>query len=100
MLLWWRMDFKGVFECLYTAGLVEKNNTAEEKLLCLYRQVFKVVKIAECQVRTCTKKKVGESFQAHTHTSCKNNKGGKYLLLNHSLLYYQILTATKNFSPL
>lgn len=75
MLLWWRMDFKGVFECLYTAGLVEKNNTAEEKLLCLYRQVFKVVKIAECQVRTCTKKKSWRKFSS-THTWAAKTRRG------------------------
>lgn len=58
--------FKGAFEGLYTAGPVEKNQkTAEEKLLCLHRQVFKVVKIAGCQVRTCTRKSLEKSFK-HT----------------------------------
>ena len=47
-------------------GPWKKNHkTAEEKLLCLYRQVFKVVKIAVCQVRTCTRKRLEKAFK-HT----------------------------------
>lgn len=45
-------------------GLWKKNQkTAEEKLLCLHRQVFKVVKIAGCQVRTHTRKSLEKAFK-------------------------------------
>lgn len=55
----------------------KKNNTTEEKLLCLYRQVFKVVKIARCQVRTCQRKKLEKAFK-YTHESCENKRGSIY----------------------
>lgn len=52
----------------------KNHKTAEETLLCLYGQVFKVVKIAGCQVRTRTRKKIGESLQAHARTA--KTRGG------------------------
>lgn len=77
---------------------MEKNNTTEEKPLCLYRQVFKVVKIASCHVRTRQRKKLEKAFK-YTHESCENKRGSICFWITSTLpnidCHQEVLTSLK-----
>lgn len=64
----------------------------------VYRQVFKVVKIARCQVRTCQRKKLEKTFK-YTHESCENKRGSICFWITSTLpnidCHQEVLTSLK-----
>lgn len=63
----------------WARGRKKDCKTAEENLLCLYRQAFNVVKIAVCQVRTCTRKRLEKL--SSTLKSWKNRRGNIFFFI-------------------
>lgn len=72
------------------------HKAAEEKLLYLHRQGLKVVKTAVCQVQACTRKRLKEALKHRKEMQKEEEEA----FSSEAFLFYQILTATKKFSPL
>lgn len=70
LFLWYRTGFKWVFECLYTAGCMEKKHpkTVEKKDVMSLQARIQTTKDSSMSSKDGYKKKVGESFQVHTRT--------------------------------